>query len=113
MHRQRNGRRAALTALRQVMAFGVGSALIFQEKTEEFVKQALERGQEAQEEGKQLVQEMRAERKQKRPQSIDALDVRINNALERLNVPSQKDISELNRHITELAQRIDQLKSDT
>ena len=59
------------------------------------------------------MQEMRAERKQKRPQSIDALDVRINNALERLNVPSQKDISELNQHITELAQRIDQLKPDT
>jgi polyhydroxyalkanoate synthesis regulator phasin len=113
MHRKRNGRRVVLTALRRAMQFGVGSALVFQEKTEEFVKQAFERGQEAQEEGKQLVQEMRAERKQTRPQTIDALDVRINNALERLNVPSQKDISELNQHITELAQRIDQLISDT
>jgi polyhydroxyalkanoate synthesis regulator phasin len=113
MQRKRNGRRAVLTALRRAMQFGVGSALVFQEKTEEFVKQAFERGQEAQEEGKQLVQEMRAERKQTRPQTIDALDVRINNALERLNVPSQKDISELNQHITELAQRIDQLISDT
>lgn len=113
MHRNGGGRRAILTTLRRTMQFGVGSVLIFQEKTEQFVRQALERGQEAQEEGKKLVQEMRAERKQKRPQTIDALDVRINNALERLNVPSQKDISELNRHITELAQRIDQLRSDT
>ena len=113
MHRKHNGRRVVLSALRQAMQFGVGSALVVQEKTEEFIKQAFERGQEAQEEGKKLVQEMRAERKQKRPQSIDALDVRINNALERLNVPSHKDLNELNQQITKLAQRIDRLTSET
>lgn len=105
-----NGRRSVLAALRKAMQFSVGSALILQERTEEFVKQAIERGQEAQEEGKNLVQEMRAERKRKQPQRIDALEVRINNALERLNVPTETDISALNHSVTELAKRIDELK---
>ena len=111
MEQSGNGRRSLIAALRRVMLFSVGSALILQEKTAEFAKQAIERGQEAQDEGKKLVQEMRSERKSKKPQRIDALDVRINNALKRLNVPTRQDLSELNRHITELAQRIDELKS--
>jgi polyhydroxyalkanoate synthesis regulator phasin len=107
-----NGRRSILKAVRRLMQFSVGSALILQEKAEEFVSQAIERGQEAQDEGKKLVQEMRAERKSKKPKRNNALDVRIDKALTRLNVPSQKDINGLNKNIAELAERIDELNSD-
>jgi polyhydroxyalkanoate synthesis regulator phasin len=111
MEQPDKGRCLIAGALRRAMLFGVGSALVLQEKSAEFAKQALERGQEAQDEGRKLVQKRRADRKKRHPTRIDPLDVRINASLERLNVPSQKEINELNQHIVELSQRIDELKS--
>jgi polyhydroxyalkanoate synthesis regulator phasin len=111
MDQSTRDRHSIVAPLRRMMLFSVGSMLIFQEKTAEFIEHAIERGQEAQEEGKKIVQEMRTERRKRRPETKDALDIRINNALKRLNVPSQKDIEELDRHITALAERIDDLKS--
>ena len=107
-----NRRRSILSTLRRAMQFSVGGLLILQEKTEEFVEQAIERGQAFQEEGKQLVQEMRADRKKRRPERVDALDIRVNEAFKRLNVPTRKDIEELNQHIANLAQHIDEMKYD-
>jgi polyhydroxyalkanoate synthesis regulator phasin len=106
-----NGRRSIVSKMRRAMLFTVGSALLLREKAQEFVEQAIERGQEVQNEGRKLVQETRVQRKKQQPTRIDALDVRINNALERLNVPAQKDIEQLNQHITELSKKIDELKS--
>ena len=109
MDRSSDGRRLILAALRRAMVLGVGSVLIVQERTEDFVKQAIEKGQEAQEEGKELVQEMRAQSGRKKPTRIDALDVRINNTLKRLDIATQKDMEGLNQHIIELAEHIDEL----
>jgi polyhydroxyalkanoate synthesis regulator phasin len=96
------------SALRRMMSFGVGSALILQERTQEFIEQAIARGQEAQDEGTRLVQERRSLRKQK---VKDTLDTRISDALEQLDVPSQKEIDALNQQIAALSGRIDELKS--
>jgi polyhydroxyalkanoate synthesis regulator phasin len=93
------------------MLFSVGSALILRERTSEFVTQAIERGQEVQDEGKKMVQEMRAERRAKRPERIETADVRITNTIRRLNVPTHEDVEQLNQHIAELAQRIEELQS--
>jgi polyhydroxyalkanoate synthesis regulator phasin len=100
-----------VTALRWATLFGVGSLLILQERTSDFVRQAVERGKEAEDEGKKLVQEMRAERKKREPQRIDALDIRISAALKRLNIPTQEEIRELSQQITELSKHIDALKA--
>jgi polyhydroxyalkanoate synthesis regulator phasin len=104
-------RRSLFSALRRGMLFSVGSALILREKTAEFVAQAIERGQEVQDEGKKMVQEMRAERRAKRPERIETEDVRITNTIRRLNVPTHEDIEQLNQHIAELARRIEELQS--
>jgi polyhydroxyalkanoate synthesis regulator phasin len=109
MDQPNHGRRSIVASLRRAMLFSVGSALILQEETAEFIKRAIERGQEAQEEGKKMVQEMQAEKR--RPETRDVLDIRIDNALKRLNVPSRKDIDELDRRVTALAERIDALKA--
>jgi polyhydroxyalkanoate synthesis regulator phasin len=111
MKRSGNPRRTLFSTLRRGMLFSVGSALILREKTADFVEQAIERGQEVQDEGKTLVQEMRAERKARTPQRIDTLDVRVTNTLKRLDVPTHQDIVQLDQHITELAERIEELQS--
>lgn len=106
-----NARKSVLTALRQTMLFSIGSALILREKAQEFTEQAIARGQEIQDEGKTLVQEMRAEKRQKQPERIDALDVRIRNALKRLDIPTQKDLDQLDQHVNALSKGIDDLRS--
>jgi polyhydroxyalkanoate synthesis regulator phasin len=52
-------RSAIAGALRWGLSFGIGSALLVKEKTEEFVSEAVDRGQKAQQEGKTLVRQMR------------------------------------------------------
>jgi polyhydroxyalkanoate synthesis regulator phasin len=111
MKRSGNRRRSLFSALRQGMLFSVGSALILREKTADFVEQAIQRGQEVQDEGRKLVQEMRAERRAKTPHRIDTLDVRLTNTLKRLDVPTHQDIVQLDRHIAELSRRIEELQS--
>jgi polyhydroxyalkanoate synthesis regulator phasin len=105
-------RSAIAGALRWGLSFGIGSALLVKEKTEEFVSEAVDRGQKAQQEGKTLVRQMRPvkpERKQK--QSVDPLEARINVTLDRLNIPTETEILELNHQVTELSARIDELQS--
>ncbi len=106
-----NDRFTVVSALRWAMLFGVGSVLVLREKTREFVEQAIEKGQEAEKEGKKLVQEMLAEKRQKDKEREDTLDARINAALERRNVPTETEIRELNQKIIELSEHIDELKA--
>ncbi len=111
MDARSNARKSVLTALRQTMLFSIGSALVLREKAKEFAEQAIARGQEIEDEGKTLVQEMRAEKRQKQPERIDALEVRIRNAVKRLDIPTQKDVDQLDQHVNALSKRIDELRS--
>jgi len=95
--------------LRHALLFAVGSALVLQENTQAFTQEAFERGKEAQDQGRKLVQEMRAERAQRSPKRVELPDISMDFALDRLSMPTHNDIQELNRRITELTQRIDEL----
>ena len=104
-------RSAIAGALRWGLSFGIGSALLVKEKTEEFVSEAVDRGQTAQQEGKTLVRQMRPVKpKRRQKQSADPLETRINISLDRLNIPTEKEIRELNQQVTELSARIDELQ---
>jgi polyhydroxyalkanoate synthesis regulator phasin len=106
-----NARGAIVGALRWGMSFSIGSALLVKEKTEEFVSEAVDRGQKAQQEGKMLVRQMRADKpKQRQKQSVDPLEARVNVTLDRLNIPTEKEIRELNQQVAELSARIDELQ---
>ena len=116
MERSKKIRRLVSSALRRKMLFSVGSALILHEKAQEFVEHAIERGQEAQKEGKKLVEEMRSHkmrshkmRSKNKPH--DKLDSHISGALERLDVASQKDVEELDQHVAALSKRVDELQA--
>lgn len=113
MNQSGNFRLTVASLLRHTLRFATGSALILQEKTRGFSHEAFERGKEAQEQGRKLVQEMRAERAQRTLERAEPREFNLDFALDRLNVPTRGDIQELNQRITELTQRIDELQEAT
>jgi len=110
MSRKVERRHFLSTALRRGMYLSVGSMLILREKVSEFVEQAIERGQEVETEGKKLVQERRAQRRAE-PQPT-RVNVHVDRALERRNLPSRQDIEELENQIARLAQHVDELEAN-
>jgi polyhydroxyalkanoate synthesis regulator phasin len=106
-----NPRRSIVRALRWGMLFTVGSLLVVKERTEDFVNEAFEKGQKAQQEGKTLVQAMRAEKPRQQKVETDPLQSRVNVTLERLNVPTETEIHELNQQIDLLSARIEALQA--
>jgi polyhydroxyalkanoate synthesis regulator phasin len=113
MNQSGNLRLTVASLLRHTLEFAAGSALILQEKTQAFSQEAFERGKEAQDQGRKLVQEMRAERKQRTLERAEPRELNIDFALDRLSVPTRADIQELNQRITELTHRIDELQEAT
>jgi len=111
MKSPKNRRRSIGTAMRRGMLFSVGSMLLIQEKVGEFVEQAIEKGQEVEQEGRKLIQERRADRQHKKLKRIDPLHVHVDNTLERLDVPSRKDLDELADRVGQLTQKIKELES--
>ena len=104
-----SGRSTAVSLLRSALLFTVGSALILHEKGRAFRQHAFERGREAQDQGRKLVQEMRAERTQGLPEATERLETRFDLALDRLGIPTRSDVQDLNQRITELNRRIDEI----
>lgn len=98
-----------MSPLRRVMLFSVGSLLIAEEQVKAFAERAIARGQEAQAQGKQLVQESRAERRTK-SQARTTLETRISETMERLNVCSKQDIEALQQQVAELTQQLEALE---
>ncbi len=93
--------------LRKLILAGVGAMALATDEAEELINRLVERGQIAQEEGRKLLQEMMAKRQESFEASIDA---RIEKALNRLNVPTKKEVEELSKSIEELGKKIDALK---
>lgn len=93
--------------LRKIVLAGVGAMALATDEGEELINRLVERGQIAQEEGRKLVQEMRAKGQESFGASLDA---RIEKALDRLNVPTKKEVEELSKSIEALSKKIDALK---
>ena len=96
--------------LRQALQFAAGSALILEEKSQAFTEEAFKRGKAAQDQGRKLVQEMRAERAQRMPKPVEPRALNVDVALDRRNIPTRSQIQELNQRISELIHRIEEIE---
>lgn len=103
-----------LDGLRRVLMAGIGVAVLAQEEIEDFVTKLVDRGEIAENDGRTLVTDVlerrRNEIQDRSKKAGDSVDRRIEGILNRLNVPTQSEISDLSKQISELSKKVDEIK---
>lgn len=99
---------------RKMLLAGVGAMALAQDEAESFVNRLVERGEIAEKEGRQLIKDMMEKRKKKAEETVEKteseLDVRVERILQRMNIPTRKDINAISRQITAVSKKVDELK---
>jgi poly(hydroxyalkanoate) granule-associated protein len=103
-------RNPLLEATRKVLLASIGAVALAQEEIEAFVNKLVERGEIAEKDGKKLVRDVMEKRKKETKKAEDELDKRLEDLLDRMNVPSKSDIEALSAKITALSKKVDELK---
>jgi poly(hydroxyalkanoate) granule-associated protein len=102
-----------LASLQRVLLAGVGVIVLAQEEIEEFVRRLVDRGDIAEEEGRQLVEDV-IEQRNRRLQGVrDGVGGTIDRGTEevyrRLNIPTRSEIVGLSEQIEALSKKVDEL----
>lgn len=95
-----------LAPLRKVVLASIGAVAVAQEEAEELINKLVDRGEIARDEGRKLIEDMMAKRREK----VQAqFDTRVEAALDRMNVPTKADFKVVERKLDELAKKLDKL----
>lgn len=101
---------AMLATARKVLLAGIGVVALAQEEIEDFVNRLIERGGIAEKDGRKLISDI-VERRKKQVEEAEAeIESKIEEILDRMNVPTKADIDALSRKITALTKKVDELK---
>lgn len=107
--------------LRRMLLASIGAVAMTADEAEQFIQRLVERGELAQKDGEKLMNEMMTRFRQK-PQEAEAkaqaraddLGSKMENSVEqflnRLNVPSKRDIDELSARVAQLAARVEEVR---
>lgn len=96
-------------ASRKVLLAAMGAAALAQEELEDFVNRLVERGEIAEQEGRGLLQEMRDRRKKRMQKFETEAGKRLSQLLERMDLPTKKDVDTLSDKIAALSRKVDEL----
>ncbi|HET9223480.1 MAG TPA: phasin family protein [Roseiflexaceae bacterium] len=99
--------------LRKLVLASLGAVAMTRDEVEAFVDKLVERGQLAQKDGEKLVKELRSRVRDSRPQVQkvgESVEQRIEDFLNRLNIPSKRDIDDLSTKVAQLSARVDELR---
>ncbi len=94
-------------AARKVVLAGVGAFALAQDELEDFVNRLVERGEIAEKDARKLLREVTDRRRRGAEKEMDK---RLDELLERMNVPSKTDIEALSHKITALTHKVEELK---
>ena len=99
--------------LRKLVLASLGAVAMTRDVVEAFVNKLVERGELAQKDGEKLVKELRSRVRESRPQ-VQRVGERVEQGVEeflnRLNIPSKRDIDDLSAKIAQLSARVDELR---
>jgi polyhydroxyalkanoate synthesis regulator phasin len=95
---------------RKVLLASIGAMALAQEEAQDFIDRLVERGEIAEQEGKDLMREMVEKRRERRREMKAGFNRRVEAAVRQMNVPTKDDIESLSAKITALSKKIDDLK---
>ena len=103
--------------VRKVLLAGVGAVAMSRDETEQFVNKLVERGELAQKDAEKLLRDVQSRLRVSRPDVQEQAEKVTNRAqqgmedfLNRLNIPSKRDIEDLSAKIAQLAARVEELR---
>ncbi len=97
-------------AARKVLLAGIGVVALAQDEAENFVNKLVERGELAEKDARELLDEVSRKREEARKKAEEELEKRLETVLGRLNVPTRNDIRALNERIAALTAKVEELK---
>jgi poly(hydroxyalkanoate) granule-associated protein len=108
-----NGYNPMLEMARKVLMASIGAVALTQEEVEKVVHKLIERGEIAEKDGRKLIKDL-MERRRKKTEDVqaetgDQIDSRMEELLNRMNIPSKSDIDALSAKITTLTKKVDEL----
>ncbi len=104
------GQHQMFDTLRRVLLASIGAAAIAQDEIDAFVDRLVERGEIAEKDGKKLVHELMEKRKSRGAKAEEEISKRVDQVLNRMNIPSKADVETLSQKIAALSKKIDDLK---
>ena len=111
---EENGHNPMLEMARKVLLAGIGAMALTQEEIEKFVAKLVERGEIAEKDGRKLISDVKERRRKKSSEGAagnEEVEKRMEGVLSRMNIASKSDIDGLNRKITTLTEKLDELNS--
>ncbi len=110
------GHNPILKALRSTLLIVMGTLAVGKEELEAIVNRLVEKGELAEKDARELLNDLLERRKditgttaKVEAKIEDLIDARLEAVLDRLNVPSRRNVEELARKIAELAEKVDEL----
>ncbi len=107
-------KRGMTELVRRVLLANVGAVVLAQEEIEDFVNRLVDKGEIAEQDGKKLIKETMDRRRKQSAKVEKDVDDRVEGIVEkvlaRMNVPTKSDIEVLSAKISDLGQKIEDLK---
>ncbi len=102
-----------LDMARKVLLASIGALALTQEEIEKFVNKLIERGEIAEKDGRKLINDLKEKRRKKSQETESEvegeLEHRMEGVLARMNIASKSDIDSLNRKLTALNEKLDEI----
>ena len=112
---EENGHNPMLEMARKVLLASIGAMALTEEEIGKFVGKLVERGEIAEKDGRKLIKDVLAKRRKKNAEASseteDEIEKRMEDVLARMDIASKSDIDGLNRKISTLSKKLDDLKS--
>jgi len=96
-----------LEFMKKAALIGVGLVALTGEKIEETVKEIVKKGELSEKEGKELVSELVEKSKQVRKEWGERVEKMVADTLQKLKIPSRKEIDELKERIGKIEQLLE------
>jgi poly(hydroxyalkanoate) granule-associated protein len=98
-----------IEATRKIMLAAIGAMALGRDELEDFLNKLVERGEIAEKDGRNLMGELMEKRKKILHGAEEQGNKHMEDLLERMNVPSKRDIDELSARVALLSKKIDSL----